>query len=114
MTDAGSEAPLRCFLGAFGDPGHAFPMLALGAELAARGHAVTFETWERWRGDVEAAAALPDELIDTLSLCGPPDVIADRLAAYREAGVGTLIVSPTAPDVEGRLAQLRAIAALNG
>jgi len=40
---------LRLFLGAFGDPGHAFPMLALGAALARRGHAVTFESWERWR-----------------------------------------------------------------
>jgi len=46
--------PLRFFLGAFGQPGHAFPMLALGAELAARGHAVTYETWTRWREPVEA------------------------------------------------------------
>ncbi len=46
--------PLRFFLGAFGQPGHAFPMLALGAELAARGHEVTFETWSRWRDHVEA------------------------------------------------------------
>jgi MGT family glycosyltransferase len=45
---------LRAFLGAFGQPGHAFPMLALGAELAARGHEVTFETWSRWREPVEA------------------------------------------------------------
>jgi MGT family glycosyltransferase len=45
---------LRIFLGAFGDPGHAFPMLALGARLAARGHAVTFETWRRWQEDVES------------------------------------------------------------
>jgi MGT family glycosyltransferase len=45
----------RFFLGAFGDPGHAFPMLALGARLAARGHEVTFETWTRWREHVEAA-----------------------------------------------------------
>jgi len=44
----------RFFLGAFGEPGHAFPMLALGARLAARGHEVTFETWSRWREDVEA------------------------------------------------------------
>jgi MGT family glycosyltransferase len=49
-----AAAPLRFFLGAFGQPGHAFPMLALGAELAARGHEVTFETWSRWRDDVEA------------------------------------------------------------
>jgi MGT family glycosyltransferase len=46
---------LRVFLGAFGDPGHAFPMLALGSRLAARGHDVTFETWKRWREHVEAA-----------------------------------------------------------
>ena len=29
-------------------------MLALGAELVARGHAVTYETWSRWRDHVEA------------------------------------------------------------
>jgi MGT family glycosyltransferase len=46
--------PLRFFLGAFGQPGHAFPMLALGAELAARGHEVTYETWSRWQEPVEA------------------------------------------------------------
>jgi UDP:flavonoid glycosyltransferase YjiC (YdhE family) len=43
------------FLGAFGDPGHAFPMLALGSRLVQRGHQVTLETWRRWREDVEAA-----------------------------------------------------------
>ncbi|HEX5191488.1 MAG TPA: LLM class F420-dependent oxidoreductase [Solirubrobacteraceae bacterium] len=62
----------------------------------------------------EAAAALPEELIDMVSLCGPRDAVADRLAAYRAAGVGTLIVSPTAPDLAGRLDQLRTIAELNG
>jgi UDP:flavonoid glycosyltransferase YjiC (YdhE family) len=46
---------LRVFLGAFGQPGHAFPMLALGERLIQRGHEVTFETWIRWRDSVEAA-----------------------------------------------------------
>jgi UDP:flavonoid glycosyltransferase YjiC (YdhE family) len=46
---------LRFFLGAFGEPGHAFPMLALGERLAARGHRVMLETWSRWSEDVEAA-----------------------------------------------------------
>jgi len=46
---------LRLFLGAFGDPGHAFPMLALATALARRGHEVVFETWERWRPHAEAA-----------------------------------------------------------
>jgi MGT family glycosyltransferase len=41
-------------LGAFGDPGHAFPMIALGRVLAARGHDVTLQTWRRWQQHVEA------------------------------------------------------------
>jgi MGT family glycosyltransferase len=53
LSERGSHQ-LRFFLGAFGQPGHAFPMLALGAELVARGHAVTYETWSRWREHVEA------------------------------------------------------------
>jgi MGT family glycosyltransferase len=50
-----TSRPLRIYLGAFGDAGHAFPMLALGTRLAARGHEVTFETWSRWRDAVRAA-----------------------------------------------------------
>jgi UDP:flavonoid glycosyltransferase YjiC (YdhE family) len=46
--------PRRVLLGAFGDPGHAFPMVALGCALAARGHDVTVQTWERWRAPIEA------------------------------------------------------------
>jgi MGT family glycosyltransferase len=44
----------RVFLGAFGDPGHAFPMIALGAELARRGNEVFLQTWEKWHEQVEA------------------------------------------------------------
>jgi UDP:flavonoid glycosyltransferase YjiC (YdhE family) len=40
-------------LGAFGDAGHAFPIIALGRALRARGHDVVVETWTRWRDDVE-------------------------------------------------------------
>lgn len=39
---------LRLLLGAFGDPGHAFPMIALGRALVARGHEVVLQTWSRW------------------------------------------------------------------
>ena len=50
-------------------------------------------------GEKEAACrALPDELIDMVSLCGPRERVAERLAAYREAGVGTLIAGPIALD----------------
>ncbi|HEU4657507.1 MAG TPA: nucleotide disphospho-sugar-binding domain-containing protein [Capillimicrobium sp.] len=44
---------MRLFLGAFGDPGHAFPIIALGRALAARGHDVTLQTWTRWAEHVE-------------------------------------------------------------
>ncbi len=60
----------------------------------------------------EAAAALPGELIDTLCLVGPKDFVRERLAVYRDAGVGTLMISPMAWTFEDRIAQLRAVAEL--
>jgi UDP:flavonoid glycosyltransferase YjiC (YdhE family) len=45
---------LRLLLGAFGDPGHAFPMLALGERLVSRGHDVVLQTWAKWQEYVEA------------------------------------------------------------
>jgi F420-dependent oxidoreductase-like protein len=62
----------------------------------------------------EAMAALPDELVDLVSLCGPADRVRDRLEVYREAGVGTLGVTPMAWDKDGRLQQLRLVAELAG
>jgi len=60
----------------------------------------------------EAMAALPDELIDMVAICGPADHVRERIAAYREAGVGTLGVSPVAFTREERITQLRLIAEL--
>jgi len=62
----------------------------------------------------EAMAAIPEELIDTVSLVGPADHVRERLEVYREAGGGTLGVTPLAFDREGRLAQLRLLAELAG
>src|SRR5205809_1337166 len=39
----------------------------------------------------DATAAVPNELADEVSLVGPPARIRDRLAAWRESGVTTLI-----------------------
>ncbi len=60
----------------------------------------------------EAAAALPDELIDLVTLCGPRDHVRDRLAAFRDAGVGTLTISVMAFTPQERIEQLRAVAEL--
>ena len=54
----------RVLIAAFGDPGHAFPAIALGRELVARGHEVLLETYSRWGEYAEAEgmrfAAAPD------------------------------------------------------
>ena len=60
----------------------------------------------------EAAAAIPKELIDTITLVGPKEMIRDRLAVYRDAGVGTLIVSPVSFDPEERKRMVHEIAEL--
>jgi F420-dependent oxidoreductase-like protein len=60
----------------------------------------------------EAAAALPDALIDMVSLCGPSGAVRERLTAFREAGVTTLAVIPMAIERDARIAQLRAVAEL--
>lgn len=48
-----SGRSLRFLVAAFGDPGHAFPAIALSRALRGRGHEVVVETWERWREPVE-------------------------------------------------------------
>jgi len=60
----------------------------------------------------EAAAALPAELIDQTSLCGPRERVAERLEVYREAGVGTLVCTPLAFDPEDRKRMIRDMAEL--
>jgi F420-dependent oxidoreductase-like protein len=58
----------------------------------------------------EAMAKIPGELIDKVSLCGPKETVRERLDVYREAGVGTLLVSPVAATQEERVQMLRDLA----
>src|SRR5205085_10297949 len=46
----------------------------------------------------EAAAAVPNELADEVSLCGSRDRIRDRLAAWRDSPVGTMIPALGQPE----------------
>ena len=62
----------------------------------------------------EAMFALPDELIDLVSVVGPRDYAKAKLRAFRDAGVDTLIVWPVMPDHEERKEQLRLVAELAG
>ncbi|MGN6302811.1 MAG: LLM class F420-dependent oxidoreductase [Angustibacter sp.] len=58
----------------------------------------------------EAAAAVPLDLIDGTSLIGPRERVRDRLAAYVEAGVTTLTVTPFDATLEQRLHTIRTMA----
>jgi F420-dependent oxidoreductase-like protein len=60
----------------------------------------------------EAAAAIPAELIDITTLAGPREHVKERLAVYRDAGVGTLIVSPIAFEAQERSRLVREVAEL--
>lgn len=55
----------------------------------------------------EAAAVIPDELADSLALIGPKERIKDRLQAWRDSRVTTLLVATTDKQ------QLRDMAELN-
>jgi F420-dependent oxidoreductase-like protein len=47
----------------------------------------------------EAAAAVPNELVDEVALVGPAARIRDRLAPWRESGVTTMICGLRQPEV---------------
>jgi F420-dependent oxidoreductase-like protein len=46
----------------------------------------------------DAIAAVPDELVRATSLIGPRGFVADRVAAFADAGVTTLLATPAAAD----------------
>jgi UDP:flavonoid glycosyltransferase YjiC (YdhE family) len=86
-----SDRNLRLLVAAFGDPGHAFPAIALARELGRRGHEVLVETWERWREPVEAE--------------GPSFTGAQEYTVYPPPG-------PDTPDGQTAAAAARALARL--
>ena len=62
----------------------------------------------------EAAALVPAELVEKTSLIGPHGYVAERLEAYREAGVTTLNVTSLAAAREQRVKDIEALRALAG
>jgi F420-dependent oxidoreductase-like protein len=55
----------------------------------------------------EAAALVPAELIEAMSLCGPESYIKERVAAFAEAGVTHLSVTPLGSDPVAMIEKLR-------
>jgi F420-dependent oxidoreductase-like protein len=54
----------------------------------------------------EATAAVPDELVDEIALIGPKERIADRLDAWRDSGITTLILGAAPPETMRLMAEL--------
>jgi F420-dependent oxidoreductase-like protein len=54
----------------------------------------------------EAIAAVPDELVDEVALCGPRERIAERLQTWKESGVTTLVCSTNSIEAVRMMAEL--------
>src|SRR4051794_19715419 len=94
----GVSERLRVLVAAFGDAGHVFPTIALGKELAARGHEVTLETWEERRGAVEGAG-LAFAAAEEYRMFPPPDPDSEDGAHAAEAARALLpLLEELRPD----------------
>ncbi len=60
----------------------------------------------------EATKAVPDALARGISLIGPKSFVAERIAAFAEAGATVLNVVPVAEDAAGRVKQIEMLRAL--
>lgn len=54
----------------------------------------------------EAIASVPDALVDEVALCGPRERIRDRLGAWKDAGVTTLICGAHSADAVRAMAEI--------
>jgi hypothetical protein len=55
----------------------------------------------------EAAALVPSDLLEKLSLIGPESFVKERIAAFKASGVTVLDVQPIGPDPLGDVARVR-------
>jgi UDP:flavonoid glycosyltransferase YjiC (YdhE family) len=96
---AGGGRGLRALLGAFGDAGHAFPIIALGRALRARGHDVTIETWTRWQPAIEAEGMAFAPAPEYHVFPRPGEWLKPYAAVLRATGVTRELVRSSQPDV---------------
>jgi len=75
---------------------------------------VADEVQERFQsGDKEGAfKALPDEMVNAVSLIGTEAEVAERLGRFRANGIDRLIATPVHPDVDQMKHTVERLAAL--
>ncbi len=70
------------------------------SSFAAAGHDVAPIQERVDAGDVDGALALvTDEMADAMTIAGSPDHVRGRIDQYREAGLSTVALNPSPPDV---------------
>ena len=62
----------------------------------------------------EAAAAVPQDLVDSTALIGPSSQVAERVEAFRAAGVGVLLAAPAAGTHAERVEDMEILRELIG
>ena len=50
---------------------------------------------------------MPEELLEGISLVGPAGYVKERIAAYKEAGVTVLNMTPVGPDPSAIVEQVK-------
>ena len=60
----------------------------------------------------EAAAAVPEELVDSITLIGDEDSIRAKLRALWDSGIRTLLLNPLASSPDDRVSQVRRLSEL--
>lgn len=79
----------KILLVAIGEAGHAFPMIAIGRRLVARGHSVAMHTWVHWRQNIESEGIefLQAPKFEPTTGEAPPNVHEAAALAARELAV---------------------------
>lgn len=90
---------LSLLIAAFGDPGHAFPAIALARALRERGHAVLVETWEKWREVVEGEGLEFTAAEEYKVFPPPPPGSADGASAAEAARALVPLLQERRPDL---------------
>jgi F420-dependent oxidoreductase-like protein len=88
---------IALYVGGMGAPGKNFYndlAVAYGYEKEAR----TIQELYLSGRKREAEAAVPEELCELTSLCGPESYVRERVEAFRAAGVDMLNITPVGPD----------------
>jgi len=105
---ASVKAHLALYIGGMGPPGHNFYndyASRMGYEAQARQIQELYLTGKK----IEAAQAVPDQLVDDCALVGPAERIRERLGVWKEAArrghIGSLLVGNASVDALRVLAE---------